>query len=128
MAELVDRAYIEVNGEVIDAISIDEKLSGNKEPVKVMNRRNRPIGHRHGVPEIPLTIEFPMDLDLQSRFRRMMAANTRFTSTVEYQGENGTTTTCSYLDCEVYEVGVSSKEGDNTTITLEVQALDWVES
>jgi hypothetical protein len=128
MAEIVDRVYVELNGETIDANSIDEKITGNKEPVKVMNRKNRAVSHKHGVPDIALTIEFPMDQDLTTKFKQALANNTRFTTTVEAEGEDGTSKTTSYLDCEIYEVNVSAKEGDGASISLEVQALDFVET
>lgn len=128
MAELVDRVYVELNGETIDAMSIDEKVTGNKEPKKVMNRKNRAIGHKHGVPDISLSIEFPADHDLSTKFLKALADNTLFTTTVEAEGEAGTVKTTSYLDCEIYEVNKSGKEGDGHSITLEVQALDFIES
>lgn len=122
--ELVDRVYIEVNGDTIDAESIDEDLSGNKDLVKAMTRRNRAIGHHHGVPDFGISVTFANNKDLKSKFTRMLKNNTRFTTVVEEQGEGGTSETRSYLDCEIYSIKNSSKEGSAQSITLDIKALD----
>ena len=124
MASIVDRAYIEINGEIIDASSIDDNVSGNKEPHKVMNKRNRSPGHKHGMPEFTISAEFPMDADVQTDFVKLLTDNAGFTSVIEYDGGQ----TVSYLDCEIYEVSKASKEGDSPQITVEITALDRVAS
>lgn len=128
MSEIVSRVYVEVDGEVIEANSISEKVSGNKEPVRVMNRRNRAKGHHHGVPEFSLSLSFPADLDLSHRFEKMLVNNTQFSTTVEAEGEDGTTQTTTYLDCEVYEVSKDGREGSAQELSVDVTALDVVHS
>lgn len=124
MAELVNRVYIDVDGEVIEAAGIDENIRGNKELVRVMNRRNRAIGHHHGVPEYGISVTFPADLELTLKFSKMLRNNTLFTVTVEDEGSDGTTRSRSYLDCEIYDISKSSKEGSSQEISLEITALD----
>lgn len=128
MAEIVDRAYLEIDGEIIDCDSIDDKVTGNKEPRKVMNRQNRPIAHKHGQPEYSISAEFPMDLALSTKFNRLLEENTSFTTTIEYSGQDGSSRIVSYLKCEVYEVNASAKEGDSATISLEIGSLDRIET
>jgi len=125
MADIVDRIHVDIEGEVIEADSIEMKISGNKEPIKVMNRRNRAIGHKHGVPDIAFTLEFPYDLNLETKFKRALANNTQFTTTTEAEGQSGATKITTYKGCEVYDYSESGKTGDNATISLEVGALDF---
>lgn len=128
MADIVNRVYLDLDGEVIEANSIDEKISGNKELVRVMNRRNRGIGHHHGVPEFALTVAFPADHDLGTKFVKMLTDNTQFSTVVEAEAESGAAKTTSYLQCEIYEIGKAGKEGSSQEITLDITALDCVES
>lgn len=127
MADLVDRAFVDVDGEQIECESIDVRITGNKAPVKVMNRENRAKGHHAGVPDIAITLTFPQDLDLTTRFGQMLKDKTRFTVTEEAQGESGAVSGASYLDCEVYDVSASAREGANKMLTVEIGALDWIE-
>lgn len=124
MADIVNRVYCEIDGEVIEANSIDEKISGNKEVVRAMNRRNRGIGHHHGVPEFAITLTFTADHDLQTRFVKLLTDNTQFSVVVEAEGESGVSKTTNYVDCEVYEVGKSGKEGAAQEFTVDITALD----
>ncbi len=123
MATIIDRAYLAINGDVVECSSIEPKVSGNKKPVKVMNRKNRPIGHARGVPEFTLSVELPMDADLEVNFKQMLLDGDQFSTVVEY--EDGKEET--YTDCQIYDVDESAKEGDEATVKLEIGALDLVQ-
>lgn len=125
MADLVDRAYLELDGETIDCDSIDWEINGNKNPRKAMNKKNRPIGHAHGVPDIKVSCSFAMDLDLQTKFIKIQNNNDRFTVVVECESQSGSSETYSFLDCEIYSTKTSAKDGE-VTIDLEIGALDYV--
>ncbi len=127
MAERIDRAYLDIDGEEIECDSIEISFDGSKEPRETMNRRNRPSSHKHGVPKVSISAEFPMDLDHQTKFVKMQAENTRFTTVIEYAGDSGGSRTVTVLDCEIYEANFSASVGDNTTISLEIQGLDWTD-
>ena len=125
MAELVDRAYLELDGEVIDCDKISWKINGGKEIRKVMNKKNRGVGHKHGVPDYEITCSFPMDLELETKFWALLTDNTAFTVVVEHEGQDGSTKTMSFLDAEVYDISGSAQEG-SVDLELTIKALDMV--
>ena len=127
MADLINRVYVIVDGEEIEANSIDQKISGNKAVVKVMNRRNRAKGHHHGVPDITLSLTFPNDLEISNRFATMLADNTTFSTMVEGEAESGDTYTRTYLDCEIYDFSAGGREGSAEEISVEIGALDFID-
>ena len=128
MSDLVDRVYADGAGEQIEAESIDERISGNKSPVKVMNRRNRAIGHHRGVPDIALTLTFPDNHDLSTKFADLLKNNTQFTDTTERESQGGSVKGRVFLDCEVYDFSLAGREGANAMITVEVGALDYFDN
>lgn len=125
MADLVDRVYADIDGEQIEAESIDVRISGNKSPVKVMNRRNRAIGHHQGVPDIAITLTFPNDLDLSTQFGNLLKNGTLFTVTEEMESQSGAVAARSYLDCQVYDFSAAGREGSSQMITVEIGSLDY---
>jgi len=124
MATLIDRAYLEIDGEVLDCASIDAKVGGTKKLVKAMNRKNRAIGHAAGNPEFSISAEMAMDADYETDFHKLQLKRTIFSTVIEYQ--DGHTET--YTDCEIYDIDESAKEGSEATIKLEISALDMVRS
>lgn len=128
MSDLIDRVYADIDGEQIEAESIDVRISGNKSPVKVMNRRNRAIGHHRGVPDIALTLTFPNDADIQTQFTKLLKDGTLFTVTEEMESQGGVISGRVFLDCEVYDFSAAGREGANQMITVEIGALDYFEN
>lgn len=124
MATIVDRAYLELDGEQIDCKSITVRTSGNKNKVNTMNRKNRAVGYTRGIPEFSIDADFPYDADLATNFDNLALSKTQFTTVVEYEDGD----TFSYLDCQVDEVERSAGEGGDVGIKLTISALDYVKS
>ena len=122
MATIVDRAYLEINGEVIECASLDESIDVDSKPVEVMNRANRAIGHSQGVPKFKLTAELAMDADSDVDFEQMMLDKDLFSAGVEYEGGGFKT----YLDCVISKVDVKSRANEHVTYSLDINALDLV--
>lgn len=125
MADLVDRAYLELDGETIDCDKISWDIKGNKEARKAMNRKNRAIGHKKGVPDFEISATFGMDLDLETKFTKLLDNNTHFTVVVECESQGGQTQTFSFLDAVIYDISHSAQDG-GVDIDLSITALDLV--
>jgi len=89
-----------------------------------MDRRRRGLGHVLGTPDFNLSVEFAYDAEYETKFSEAATTDTLFSVTLEY--ESGVMV--SYIDCQIYGMTRSSREGEESTIKLEVTALDRVES
>jgi hypothetical protein len=125
MADLVDRAYLELDGEVIDCDKIDWDVDGAKSPREAMNKKNRAIGHKRGVPKISINASFGKNMDLEKKFLKMLVDHEIFSTVIEYESQAGESEIITFLDCAIYKVSESSQDG-GVDVSLDIGALDFV--
>ncbi len=122
MAQIVDRAFLLIDGTDFECKSIDPnwEMDGH-EVVRVMNRRNRSAGHKSGTPTFDMTVEIPLPVGGHAlNFTQMMLARQEFAVVIEYQ--DGASFTV--VDCQIKKVGQTSTSGDDTTTTLDISGID----
>lgn len=124
MATYVDRAYLIIDGENYECDSIKVAINDKTKPVQTMNRENRAKGYSRGVIEYTLSVEVPLDLDSEIDFYAMLEDGEEFGVNVEYEGGS----THSYMQCRLSKIDIDSKEGDATKYSLDIHALDRVET
>lgn len=127
MADFCQRAYLNIDGAEIECASIDEDLDLAVEVIETMARDNRAKGYKSGVPKFSLSVEMPLDFDveeLKSSLEQKALRGEVFTAHVEVESQAGLPSIRSYIDCRIKSQKDSAKIGDGVSRTLEILALD----
>ncbi len=131
---VADRIIVERDGiEVAEVTSItpSQELSAS-EAVVVMNRSNRPIGHRRGVPKYTLSMEVVVPVTGEYNWHRAHENGTYHNIVLQY-GKSGNRNLSAngrrmqYLDAMVLSVGDSGNSDGVVTRTIEMSALDRID-
>ena len=114
-----------IDGTTVECSSIKIGSDNNTEPVPTMNRENRSKGYKRGVQKYTISADVPVpEGDLAVDFDEKYEEGALFEIIAELEG--GAIDT--YLDCKLAKVDRDSKEGDSTSYSLEIGALDRVRS
>lgn len=125
MADYADRAYLIIDGTVVECKSITPKGSNNAEPVKTMNRANRAKGFAGGVPDFEISAVVPQPIGGHVvDFDQLMADRTRVSAIIEV--EEGPD--LDYSPALITDVEHGAEEGSSLDTTLTMRALDGVSS
>lgn len=119
--EYVNRAFIDIDGTVLEAESVDNStIVDGFDKVKTMNRDNRARGFQRGVVMYDLTMTIPVPAEgLEIDFDEYVEEGTFFQAFIEYQGGKSK----SFYDCVLSEVKRSSASGTVTKMELTFSAL-----
>lgn len=119
--EYVSRAFLEIDGTVIEAKEASYKVSQDQELVNTMNKKRRSTGYIDGIPTFELSVVIPLPQDGHAiNFDKMMLDGTLFETKYEYEGGQAR----SFTDCKIKDVDNPSREGEGTDTTLTIDALD----
>ena len=123
MPQIIDRAYLSIDGRDFDARSIDWTLAIDGADVsKTMNKRNRAKSHKGGIATFELNCEIPLpEGDHDVDFASYALNRTLFTATIEYA--DGTSR--NFYDCVITNVSEAPSSGDETITKLAIKALDY---
>jgi hypothetical protein len=120
MANPIDRAYLEVDGEQIlcDSINIDPE--DDTDFVTAMTPSNSPLGFKHGNKRYNITTDVTMSDDEDVDFHDLWFEKTNVPVEIEYEGG----TTWSFGKGVISKPGVASTHGEKTTWSLELKCYD----
>jgi hypothetical protein len=122
MSTIVDRCYLEIDGEVVICASITEDIDPTVNPVEGMTRDNRILGHAQGNPKLKLSAEVPQDAESEVDFERLALNKTEFSAFIEFEGGAMRT----YTGCVVAKVSNRAQTGREVVSTVEISATDVV--
>lgn len=124
MPNYIDRAYLEIDGTVIDCSAIEETTADGVAPVPTMNRENRAKGYSGGVMQYTFTatVPIPEDDGLPVDFYQMKRDKVLFGASIIEQ--NGAT--ISFVDCRIGDISRRYAGGEASEFSLECFALDRI--
>ncbi len=121
---IVDRTYLEIDGEIVPCTTLDEDIDPTMNPVEAMTKDNLILGYAYGNPKIRLTAEVPMDAESDVDFDAMVLGKTQFSAAIEYEGGGSKT----YVDCVIAKYTVRSRQGQQVTYSLDMHARGFVKN
>jgi hypothetical protein len=121
--DFVDIALIELDGKELTTVrSFSPKAPDPSNPVKTMNRRRRPLGFTHGVPDFSADLEVAIPKGApEVDWRELKRTKQKFLLTWE-EAEGGRRR--SLVDCEVSDCSPTFDEGGEVRMSVSVVALD----
>ena len=120
--QVVDRAYLILDGVEFECKTLTPKgeMDG-ADVVKVMNRRNRAVAHKMGVPNLELSVEIPLPEGGHAvNFWKIMTEKVEFPAVVEFDDGQS----LAYYDCRIKSVEDGASSGEDVVTKLELMALD----
>jgi len=119
--QFIDRAYLDIEGTVVECSSLTPNGEYGLESVKTMNRANRGRGWTSNVPDFELSAEVPLPHGGHSvDFDKIAREKTEFTATVKYDDGTG----WAYLSCRVSRIEEPSQVDGGTVTNITIGALD----
>jgi hypothetical protein len=118
----VSRAFVKIDGEIVEAESATWKATKETTVKKPMRRQRKPKGRTRAVPDYELTMEFSL-YENDGLLRRLLSAfQNEEELPVTYELENSDI--LRFIDCAVNDIDQSNSEGDGATVTITMDAMD----
>lgn len=119
--DYVARAFLEIDGTLIEAKEASYKITREQEMVNTMNEKQRSTGYIDGIPAFELSLVVPLPRGGHSvNFDQLCLDGTLFETKFLYEGGQSRT----FRDCKIKDVDNPSREGEGTDTTITCDALD----